>query len=75
MFCAVMNLPPPVARKYKARELLKRLENELGEDGVYNVAVSHDASLQKRGFTSLYGAAFVLALRANWTSFGLRIYE
>lgn len=47
----------------KARELVKRLENELGqepEDGIYNIAVSHDATWQKRGFTSLYGAVFVI---------------
>ena len=48
----------------KARELVKRLENELGqepEDGIYNIAVSHDATWQKRGFTSLYGAVFVIS--------------
>ena len=67
IFCAIMNLPLPVARKsftghvgaisdaqklrcdesmHKAYELVKRLENELGkepEDGIYNIAVSHDA--------------------------------
>ena len=50
---------------HKARELVKRLENELGqepEDGTYNnIAISHDATWQKRGFTSLYGAVFVLS--------------
>lgn len=85
MFCAMMNLPPPVARKsftghvgaiidalklrcnesmHKACELVKQLENELGqepEDGIYNIAVSCDATWQKRGFTSLYGAVFVLS--------------
>ena len=43
----------------KARDLVKRLENELGQepsDGIYNIAVSHDATWQKRGFTSLSGA-------------------
>ena len=48
----------------KARELVKWPENELGqepEDGIYNIAVSHDATWQKRGFTSLYGAVFVIS--------------
>ena len=79
MFCAMMNLPPPVARKsfnghvgaisdalklrcnesmHKARELVKRLENELGqepEDGIYNIAVLHDATWQKRGLRHCMG--------------------
>ena len=44
---------------HKACELVKRLENKLGqesEDGIYNIAVSHDATWQ---ITSLYGAVFV----------------
>ena len=48
---------------HRARQLVKKLELESGqdlEDGIINTAVSYDGTWHKRGFSSLYGATFVI---------------
>ena len=49
---------------HRAQQLVKKLELESGqdsEDGIINTAVSCDGTWHKRGFSSLYGATFVIA--------------
>jgi len=49
---------------HRARELVKQLELDCGqgsEDGFINTAVSCDGTWHKRGFSSLYGASFVIS--------------
>ena len=46
----------------KARQLVKKLEKELGQaEEIINTSVSCDATWQRRGFASLYGVVFIIS--------------
>ena len=82
MFCAMLDLPPPVARctytqyikdiltactdvvqmsLHQARNEVRALAGSSSEEEIVDILISCDGTWQRRGFSSLFGAVFVIA--------------
>ena len=82
LFCALMDLPPPVSKNtftlhlkaitesavsqafssmLEARGEVRKHYGAEGEDDIVDITVSCDGTWQRRGYTSLFGAAFIIS--------------